>query len=704
MVKIDRKALLLLVAFVLLGALVLQLAAAQPTSPQWESAVKAVQDHDWQSAASDLEQVIQADPDFAPAHYFLGRAYMGLQRYSDAVKEFDAALGLAPLAADANYYKAKALEQQGDILQAIDALQNELSVRRSPRWPQVLIELAEANMMAGRIENARVLLEQILEMEPSMPRAYYDMGLIYYNTDKPQKALDFLLKAQKLMKEYERADRERQEQRNPMGLTPIRRGQVSGEGQLLQVIRDEDFVQQYYWAIDFDKEGYWPYLYEALARTYMKLHQYSTARATLRELTKGDLRDHAPYSIFVYPNHSPVVHNLLGKAYILEEKNRLARGLRVEYRVLEGSKNPYITDPVTGQLKKAPPSSAKEELDLAIKQAPDYPEPYLNLGDMYEFYVDSWSNPSKAPPYDYDDAIEQYKKALEHKPDYEPAVVRLAGCYYKEKKYNQALQYLQQAMKLNPNDYLVHKYLGLCTLAALPAEAADVQSVAKNLRAGIASLERSLQLKAGQADVHNALGKAYERLSAVTNDESLWYLAVSEYQKATRLDESYVEAYINLGRARLAKNWSRAGAPLQTALKLLPESSAPDVKRQRAQLHYLLGVVDYKQGRRTDALNEYKKALALRPDLVPAQLGLARIYNEMRQYLAAEEAYKQALDVASDPIELANAHYLYGQFLEQPDLRRPFDAVTQYSAALALDPTNEQAKQALDRLVKNSSG
>jgi Tfp pilus assembly protein PilF len=119
-------------------------------------------------------------------------------------------------------------------------------------------------------------------------------------------------------------------------------------------------------------------------------------------------------------------------------------------------------------------------------------------------------------------------------------------------------------------------------------------------------------------------------------------------------------------------------------------------------LHYLLGEVAVRQGRKADAETEFKKSLALKADLVPAQLALASVYVVSNKPLAAEEAYRQALDIASDALDLANVHFLYGKFLESPDRRRPFDAIAEYSAALSLDPSNEQAKQALDQLIAST--
>ncbi len=75
------------------------------------------------------------------------------------------------------------------------------------------------------------------------------------------------------------------------------------------------------------------------------------------------------------------------------------------------------------------------------------------------------------------------------------------------------------------------------------------------------------------------------------------------------------------------------------------------------------------------------------------------VYVVSNKPLAAEEAYKQALDIASDTLDLANVHFLYGKFLESPDHRRPFDAIAEYSAALSRDESNEQAMQALDQLL-----
>jgi tetratricopeptide (TPR) repeat protein len=84
---------------------------------------------------------------------------------------------------------------------------------------------------------------------------------------------------------------------------------------------------------------------------------------------------------------------------------------------------------------------------------------------------------------------------------------------------------------------------------------------------------------------------------------------------------------------------------------------AIDIKPDWALAHNNLGLVYEKINKDTLAIQEYTKALRLDPNLAEAHYNLASVYYDQRSYTQAIDAYKRALQI--DP-NMAEAHYNLG--------------------------------------------
>lgn len=155
-------------------------------------------------------------------------------------------------------------------------------------------------------------------------------------------------------------------------------------------------------------------------------------------------------------------------------------------------------------------------------------------------------------------AIEQYKIALKQKPDYQPAIYRLAILYTTQKEFAPALQLWQQYVKLTDGSAGAYSNLALCEeYSGRPGEAeadyrrgvkADPKAEACRVNYGLMLArhdrigEATIQLQAvlPQAEVHYNLAVVYE-------GEGRREQARIEYQKAVALNPEMTDA-----RARLA--------------------------------------------------------------------------------------------------------------------------------------------------------
>jgi len=170
---------------------------------------------------------------------------------------------------------------------------------------------------------------------------------------------------------------------------------------------------------------------------------------------------------------------------------------------------------------------------------------------------------------------------------------------------------------------------------------------------GLTSIQEAVRLDPDTALYRNTLGIVF-----------LHYLgkpveAQAEFQKALELDPSYAEAETNLGIA-LAQ-----------------------------------------QGRWTDAIAAYTKALTMpvypTPEIAYANLGWA--YLNLDRLKEAEEAYRTAIQLQP---KFAQAYYFLGVVLERQGQRN--EAKTAFRAARDLDPDSPLGRKAGDLLKSFGEG
>ncbi len=146
------------------------------------------------------------------------------------------------------------------------------------------------------------------------------------------------------------------------------------------------------------------------------------------------------------------------------------------------------------------------------------------------------------------------------------------------------------------------------------------------------------------------------------------------------------QEYFNEGKRALEdNNFSSARASLQRVV---------EEKDNFADVHNMLGIIHYNEGRHDEAIKAFTRALELNPRYTEASLNLAVVYNEKGEFDKGESVYLDAKKVERkedgsylDPFvkgKLANMHAELGNIYK--NIGYYFEACHEYKKALDLRP------------------
>jgi serine/threonine-protein kinase len=182
---------------------------------------------------------------------------------------------------------------------------------------------------------------------------------------------------------------------------------------------------------------------------------------------------------------------------------------------------------------------ALNEFEQAIKLAPEDTDAYNGKSRVYQ---------EQSPP-KYDEAIAALEHAAETAPKSAVVWSNLGWAYRnkaqaldyggdeQKQTYDQAEQQFRKALELN-NKY----YDALTGLGWVLQDQADLLSDHERFQEAVATLEQSIDIRDEQANAHSALGWSYYGLQQY--DE-----AADAFERAIELNTQYADAFYGLGRA-----------------------------------------------------------------------------------------------------------------------------------------------------------
>ena len=162
--------------------------------------------------------------------------------------------------------------------------------------------------------------------------------------------------------------------------------------------------------------------------------------------------------------------------------------------------------------------------------------------------------------------------------------------------------------------------------------------------------------------------------------------AVVAYDRAIKIDSENVWLWNNRGEAyaRL-EQFERAIFDYNKAIALDPSRSFVPWNN--------LGKLYYQQKNYQQAISAYNEALTVKPDYLPALIGLGNAQKATQLYSQANEAYDLALDINPDYHEAWYGKGSVAEYLQQYQSAREY-----YQKALELEPDWSAAKRSLARV------
>ena len=300
-------------------------------------------------------------------------------------------------------------------------------------------------------------------------------------------------------------------------------------------------------------------------------------------------------------------------------------------------------------------------------------EEYGRLGELYHAYSltaaarDSYLKANQLAPKDFrwiyllgkldqtegrfDDAIRRYQTARTLRPDYVATVVNLGNIFLELNRLEDARESFSAALEIDKNNPAAHYGLGQVAISK------------RNYAEAVDHFEKTLAQVPDANRVHYSLAMAYRGLG--------------DAEKA---------------KAHLAQQGSvgvRVADPLVDGLRDL-------VTGERVYL--ARGKVAFEAKRYADAVTEFRKAVAAKPDSVTAHINLGAALTQAGDVNGAVEQFEEALRLEPGRV---NAHYNLAVLLARQNKHE--QAITHLRAALRVEENDLNARVLLAQELKNAA-
>ena len=250
----------------------------------------------------------------------------------------------------------------------------------------------------------------------------------------------------------------------------------------------------------------------------------------------------------------------------------------------------------------------------------------------------------------FDDAIALYRLARTLRPDYVAASVNLGNIFLELNRLDDATESFKAAIEAAPNNPAAHYGLG------------QVASAKRNYSDAIAHFEQTLARVPGANRVHYSLAMAYR----------------------------------GLGNAERAKaHLAQQGTVGVRVLDPLVDGLQELITGER--VHLARGKLAFEANRYTEAVAEFRKAVAAKPDNVTARINLGAALSQTGDVKGAIEQFEEAIRLEPGRV---NAHYNLAVLFAKEN--KHAEAINHLHPVLSADPGDITARLLLARELMKS--
>ena len=300
-------------------------------------------------------------------------------------------------------------------------------------------------------------------------------------------------------------------------------------------------------------------------------------------------------------------------------------------------------------------------------------EAYGTMGEIYQAYAlvgpaqECYLNASRLAPKDFrwiyllgkldqqegrvDDAVRRYLIARALRPEYVAVPLNLGNIYLQTNRLEEAREKFKAALEIEPNNPAADYGLGQTALSA------------RSYAEAVAYFEKALAQAPGANRIHYSLAMAYRGLG---NDE----------QAKTHL-------------AQQGPVGVRAADPVFDSLQDL-------IKGER--VHLIRGKLALESKRFQEAAAEFRKAVAAKPDSLPAHLNLGAALTQLNELKSAAEEFEASLRI--DPTNVI-AHYNLAVLLANENKHE--QAIAHLRSVFEVDPNDVGARFLLAQELMKSN-
>ena len=302
----------------------------------------------------------------------------------------------------------------------------------------------QSALQSGDLQAAEDAFRKVLAADPKAGAAYSNLGVIAMRRKQWDEALKNLKKAEGLSPKMAGI-------RLNIGLVEFRRENYARAIPPLQsVVRDEPGSQQARYLLGLCQVFTQDYpasvrtlepLWEPMRSNAMYLYVLGLAASRAGD---KELDEKAILRLIDIGGDTPEFHLFLGKAYL--QRDEVADALaELEKAEALNPQLPYLHfNLAVAYLHNADYEKSEGEFFKDIQLEPELADNYVQLGYLY------WLMQRD------DDGVPEYRKALERDPKSSDAWFGLARSYLRQKKHAEALQAIDQAAKLAPENQRVH--------------------------------------------------------------------------------------------------------------------------------------------------------------------------------------------------------------------------------------------------------